>query len=188
MRARLDGRRNREIFPILLGRELEDAEARTFAEEKEALYRDLSRGRLLALRGLDRLLERIAARRLPVAVATSAPAANVEHTLGELGLRERFPHVVRSEQVARGKPHPDVFVAAARAISVAPTDCLGFEDAPMGVRAARAAGMACVGVATSFSAAVLRAEGAEAVVADFEEYLAGPGAWLLGGTTVPLSS
>jgi HAD superfamily hydrolase (TIGR01509 family) len=182
MRARLDGKRNRDIFPDLFGRTLGEDELRRFAGEKEALYRELSRGRLAPLRGLPRLLELLEARKIPIAIATSAPAENVPHTLHELGLLERLTRVVRSDEVACGKPHPDVFLAAAAAIGVEASACLAFEDAPMGVRAAKAAGMSVVAVTTSFSAAGFMEHGAafDHAVGDFEEYLAGPGHWLLG--------
>jgi beta-phosphoglucomutase-like phosphatase (HAD superfamily) len=88
--------------------------------------------------------------------------------------------VVRSDSVPRGKPYPDVFLAAAAAIRVAPERCLAFEDAPLGLLAARAAGMTCVAVTTSFSAEAFASHGAspDAAVADFEAYVAGPGRWL----------
>lgn len=179
-RARLDGKRNRDIFPVLFGRALDEDELRALSDEKESLYRELSRGRLQPLAGLRALLAALERHGVPVAVATSAPALNVPHTLGELGLALRLTRVVRSEQVPRGKPHPDVFLAAAESIGVAPEACLAFEDAPIGLRAARAAGMACVAVTTSFSAAEFSAHGAapDASVRDFTEFLAGPGAWL----------
>jgi HAD superfamily hydrolase (TIGR01509 family) len=180
MRARLDGKRNRDIFPILFERELsEDALAR-YSDEKEALYRELSRGRLAPLPGLVRLLDALDARGAKIAIATSAPAANVPHTLGQLGLEARLTRVARSDQVGRGKPAPDVFLAAAELIGVAAADCVAFEDAPLGVVAARAAGMQCVAITTSFSLEGLIAHAAapDFAVADFDEYLAGPGAWL----------
>jgi len=181
MRARLDGKRNRDIFPVLFGRTLAEEELRRFSAEKEGLYRELSRGRLVALAGLDRLLDRLRARAIPVAVATSAPPENVRHTLSELGLAARLDRVVRADEVPRGKPHPDVFLAAARLLGVPAAECLAFEDAPAGVAAAKAAGMACAGVTTSFSASALGTAGAapDFTVADFDEYLSGPGAWLL---------
>jgi beta-phosphoglucomutase len=179
-RKRLDGRRNRDIFPDLFGRPLSDAEHLAFADEKEALYRELSVGRLVPLDGLVRLLDCLAARSTPVAVATSAPPANVSHTLTELGLADRLTCIVRSDEVPRGKPFPDVFLAAASRLGVAPADCVAFEDAPIGVIAAREAGMQTVAVASSFAADVFLAPevGADVVVKDFEEYLAGPGQWL----------
>ena len=126
-----------------------------------------------ALPGLVDLLDAFDSACVPIALATSAPAENVEHTLRELGLVARLTRVVRSDQVARGKPHPDVFLAAAAALRVRPERCLAFEDAPMGVLAARAAGMHTVAVTTTFSPAAFAAEGAQPheYVADFAEYL-----------------
>jgi HAD superfamily hydrolase (TIGR01509 family) len=179
-RKRLDGRRNRDIFPDLFGRALSDEEQRAFAEEKEALYRDLSSGRLVAVKGLDRLLECLNAAGIPAAIATSAPPDNVEHTLAELGLTRRLACVVRGDQVPRGKPFPDVFLAAAARLGVPAAACVAFEDAPIGIVAARAAGMQTVAIANSFAADVFLAAsvGADVVVRDFDEYLAGAGRWL----------
>lgn len=180
LRGRLDGKRNRDIFPILFGRELSEGELGRYSKEKEALYRDLSRGRLAPLPGLLALLDRLAERRIPMVVATSAPAENVPHTLGGMSLAARLPLVVRSEEVPRGKPHPDVFLEAARRIGAEPGDCLAFEDAPMGVIAACAAGMTCIGVTTGFTPQGFAEHGAQAhaTVADYQEYLARFGGWL----------
>ncbi len=101
----------------------------------------------------------------------------MSHTLAELGLASRLTCVIRGDQVPRGKPFPDVFLAAAERLGVPAADCVAFEDAPIGVIAARAAGMTTVAVGSSFSADVFLAPevGAHFVVRDFEEYLAGPG-------------
>jgi beta-phosphoglucomutase len=184
MRARLDGKRNRDIFPILFaGQDLGPEVLRQYADEKEGLYRELSRGRLAPLPGLTRLLDALERRGIPAALATSAPIENVAHTLGELGLAGRLSRIVRSDTLARGKPHPDVFLAAAQLIEVPPKECLAFEDAPAGVLAARAAGMRCIAVTTSFTEATFAEHGAapDAAVPDFEAYLLGPGAWLVEG-------
>ncbi len=179
-RKRLDGRRNRDIFPDLFGRPLTDAEQAAFADEKEALYRELSVGRLTPAAGLVRLLDRLEAHGIPVAIATSAPPDNVSHTLAELGLASRLTCIVRADQVRRGKPFPDVFLAAAERLGVPAAECVAFEDAPIGVIAARDAGMTTVAVGSSFSGDVFLAPevGADEVVRDFDEYLAGPGGWL----------
>jgi HAD superfamily hydrolase (TIGR01509 family) len=184
MRARLDGKRNRDIFPILFDRPLPPETLRAYADEKEAIYREMSRGRLRPVPGLERLLDALERRGLPAALATSAPLENVAHTLGELGLASRLTQVVRSDTMERGKPHPDVFLAAAQLIEVAPEDCVAFEDAPAGVLAARAAGMTCVALTTSFPAGSFATHGAPAdiEVADFDAYLAGAGAWLVDAT------
>lgn len=150
-RARIDGRRNSEIFPVLFGREMARDEWLRHEEEKEALYRERSRGRLTVVAGLPALLERLAAAHIAVALATSAPEPNVAHTLHEVGLAGAFEVIVRGDQVAQGKPAPDVFLEASRQLDVPPADCLVFEDAPMGITAAHAAGMRVVAITTSFS-------------------------------------
>ena len=152
-RAKLDGRRNSEIFPVLFDREMTREEWLAYEHEKEGLYRELSRGRLTLVAGLPALLERMESQHIAVALATSAPELNVAHTLDETGLTGAFPTIVRGDQVPRGKPAPDVFIEASRQLNVPAADCVVFEDAPMGIVAATAAGMRVVAVTTSFSAA-----------------------------------
>ena len=172
-RARLDGRRNSEIFPILFARDVPRGEWQAYEAEKEGLYRELSRGRLQPMTGLSRLLARLAADAIPLALATSAPEPNVLHTLAEIGLVGEFPIIVRGDQVARGKPAPDVFAEAARRLDVAPGDCLVFEDAPMGIVAAQAAGMPVVALTTSFTAAHFATlqPAPSAICVDFDDFL-----------------
>ena len=180
-RRQLDGKRNSEIFPVLFNRPMTEAEWRAYEHEKESLYREVAKGRVRALSGASTLLGALEAKGVRAAVATSAPEANVTFTLREMGLERLLETVVRGDEVPRGKPFPDVFLAAARALDVEPEDCLAFEDAPMGVEAAIAAGMPCVAVTTSFDAATLRASRVPptGVVADFDEFLAGAGRWLV---------
>ena len=144
-------------FPILFNREVARDEWRQYEEEKEGLYRELSRGRLAPMPGLNALIQRLKDDGIAVALATSAPEPNVAHTLAELGLSAAFPIIVRGDQVARGKPAPDVFLEAARQLNLPPAQCLVFEDAPMGVVAAQAAGMPVVALTTSFAAARFQA-------------------------------
>jgi HAD superfamily hydrolase (TIGR01509 family) len=151
-RAKTDGRRNSEIFPLLFNREMTREEWMAYEDEKEGLYREVSKGRLVVVNGLQDLLDRAAALDMAVALATSAPALNVMHTLGEIGLAHAFPVVVRGDQVARGKPAPDVFIEAGRQLDIPASECLVFEDAPLGVTAAHGAGMRCVALTTTFSA------------------------------------
>lgn len=80
----------------------------------------------------------------PLAVASGGSRRIVELTLDALGIRPLFDAVVCVEDYARGKPFPDAFLEAARRLQVAPAECLVFEDSPLGVEAAAAAGMQCV--------------------------------------------
>lgn len=186
-RARLDGRRNSEIFPVLFGRAVPREEWLAYELEKETLYREISSGRLAPMPGLTRLLDRLEAHGVAAALATSAPAPNVVHTLEQVGLADRFRVIVRSDEVAHGKPAPDVFLAAAARVHATPARCLALEDAPMGITAAKAAGMACITLTTSFSAAYLAAlpEPPDLACRDFDEFLRTAGAWLVEAPAEP---
>lgn len=186
LRRRIDGKRNSEIFPMLFEREMTMEEVLQFEDEKEGAYRQLSRGRLAPVRGALTLLGRLEAHGIGVAVATSAPLKNVVHTMAETGLDARVTIIARGDEVARGKPFPDVFALAAQRLGVPPETCLAFEDAPIGVAAAIGAGMPCIGVATTFSLEQFHAHipAPHAVVADYEAFLDGPGRWLLQTATV----
>jgi len=180
LRRRIDGKRNSEIFPMLFAREMSMEEMLQLEEEKEGAYRQLSRGHLVPVRGALTLLAQLEARGIGVAVATSAPLKNVLHTFAESGLGARVTIIARGDEVARGKPFPDVFALAAERLQVPADECLAFEDAPIGVAAAIGAGMTCVGVATTFSTEEFHAQipAPHAVVTDYEAFLAGPGRWL----------
>jgi HAD superfamily hydrolase (TIGR01509 family) len=80
----------------------------------------------------------------PLAVASGGLRKYVELTLQAIGVRDLFAAVICAEDYVRAKPFPDPFLEAARRLKVAPTDCLVFEDSPLGVQAAEAAGMQCV--------------------------------------------
>ena len=84
-----------------------------------------------------------------LAVATNAELANLDFVLNAAGLRSLFRVLVHGHDVARPKPHPDIYLHAARMLGVTPQDCVVFEDSVTGVRAARAAGMRVVGVTTT---------------------------------------
>lgn len=173
------GKKNAEIFPLLLGPR-PAAEIEALSDEKEVRYRDLYRPHLRPLPGLVALLDRLAASGAALAVASAAPPLNRDFVLDGLGLRPRFRAVIGAEHAARGKPHPDIFLAAARALEVDPARCVAFEDAVNGVRAARAAGMQVAALLTTAAPADLREAGARWLLRDFEALPADLEAALLG--------
>jgi HAD superfamily hydrolase (TIGR01509 family) len=91
--------------------------------------------------GVHEMLEELAARDIPMAVATSSRAPHAFGHLGRAGLLERFATVVTRDDVANPKPHPEPYLTAARQLGVRPETCLAVEDSHSGVRAAHAAGM-----------------------------------------------
>ncbi len=161
------GRRNEEIFPMLLGRPVPPDELARLAEEKEARYRAVYAPHLRPASGAAALLDELASAGVVCGIASAAPRDNRELVLRGLGWAERFAAVVGAEQVRRGKPAPDLFLAGAAALGVDPAAVLVFEDAALGVEAARAAGMTVCGLTTGEPADVLLRAGAIAVAPDF---------------------
>lgn len=168
--ARTAGRHNPEIIAALLA-DRSEAEVVTLGEEKEAIYRELYAPRVEALPGLFDLLDAADAYGLPMAVATAAPPANIAIVLDRIDLRARFATIVAPSQGFRGKPHPDLFLAAAERMQVRPADCLVFEDAPLGVEAACRAGMQAVAITTTLSPLDFRSyENVVAYIDDFTQF------------------
>jgi len=146
------GRQGGEIIRAHLGPDLLDEEVATLNHEKEAVYRELYAPHRRAVAGFEDLIADAKSQGIALAVGTAAPPANVEFTLDGLGLRRHFDAIVGAVDVARGKPHPDVFLEAARRCGAAAQDCIVFEDAPLGVEAARRAGMRAVVLTTTLPA------------------------------------
>ena len=128
------------------------AEIVALGEDKEAFYRDAYRAHVAALPGLLPLMARAQSCGVPMAVASAAPPENIALVLDTLGLRSQFATVISPSQGFPGKPHPDLFIEAARRMNVAPEACLVFEDAPNGIEAARRAGMRAVAILTMLGA------------------------------------
>jgi beta-phosphoglucomutase len=92
--------------------------------------------------GLLELLEYLAARKIPTAVATSSDQEYAAFSLRAARLdTRRFAHVVTGEQVEKGKPAPHIYLEAARRLGVNPARCLALEDSDAGIESASAAGM-----------------------------------------------
>ena len=164
------GRQGQEIIRSHLEQELADDEVATLIHEKEGVYRELYAPHLRAVSGFEDLIGTARASGTKLAVATAAPPANIEFTLDGLDLRRHFDAIVGAADVARGKPHPDVFLEAARRCGVAPEHCIVFEDAPLGVEAARRAGMRAVVLTTTLPASSFAEfDNIVAIVNDFSE-------------------
>ena len=96
--------------------------------------------------GAAELLQLVQQRGWPVAIASSSPMTIIDATLRCQGWDDVFRLRCSADNVARGKPAPDVYLQAAQLLGVAPHNCLALEDSPNGARAAIAAGMTCYAV------------------------------------------
>lgn len=127
------------------------------------------RGRVTPTSGLMELLPRLKARGLKMAVASSSELAWVHAILDTLRVREYFSAIVSAGDVQRGKPAPDVYLLAARKLRVPPDACLVFEDSPVGLEAAQAAGMRAVAILTPYTRGMDLSR-ASAVLSSFKEF------------------
>jgi len=114
------------------------------AERKEQLYVSLI-PQVAPVEPVVKLVHHYAGK-LPMAVATGGTRAICRSTLGALGLADQFQAMVTADDVEHGKPAPDIFLEAARRLGVEPEHCCAFEDAEMGLQAARAARMVVVDI------------------------------------------
>ncbi len=144
------GRTSRDIIRLLWqGRALGDGAVQALDDRKEALYRDVVGRDFPAMDGARELLDALAAAGIPLAVGSSGPPENVELAVEKLGGPGLFGATVTGRDVERGKPDPEVFLLAAERLGAPPANCVVIEDAPDGIEAARAAGMAAVALLSS---------------------------------------
>jgi HAD superfamily hydrolase (TIGR01509 family) len=127
-----------------LGR-LVDGSPQELAGEVVAAMADRYREHVPLLPGAVEAV-RALADRWPLAVASSSPPELIRVVLDAAGVADRFRVTVSSEEVARGKPAPDVYLAAAERLGVDPAQCVAIEDSANGLRSAAAAGMTVVAV------------------------------------------
>jgi HAD superfamily hydrolase (TIGR01509 family) len=163
----LDGRKREEILRHFLG-DLPEEQIREYGRRKDEIYRESSRD-LQTIRGVEAFLGTLESAGIPMAVATSASLARARDTLAILGILPQFRAMVTGNDVAKGKPDPEIFVRAARLLEREPHNLLVVEDAVSGVKAAKAAGMKCLGIAAEGRRRKLRDAGADRVVPDYRE-------------------
>lgn len=138
---------NRAMSLDVLGRHLPAGIGATaFDDAMHAAYDAAVRQGVPRKPGALALVEHLAACGIPRAVATSSAVHRAQHKLGGAGLLALMDAIASGDEVAHGKPAPDVFLLAAERLRMQPVDCVVFEDSPTGVRAGLAAGMRVVQV------------------------------------------
>jgi len=120
-----------------------------WAVRKEELFREYAKERITLIPGIEAFLQEVARAKIPRIIASSTPIANLKMFLKCTPLGQYFDRFVSAEQVAHGKPFPDVFLEAARVLNMPPERCIVFEDAPAGVTAGKKAGSFVVALGTT---------------------------------------
>ena len=169
--VRTTGRNGTECIRELLGREVSQDEADALTREKEDIYQALFAPQFAEVAGFRNFAAQVRQRGVQVAVGTAGDAHNVQFALQHLALEHVPPVIVRGDEGLRGKPHPDIFLEAARRVAATPAHCIVFEDAPFGIEAARRAGMRAVGICTTNTPEELAGPHVITCVRDYNELL-----------------
>lgn len=141
--------RNDETIQRLFGDKYTKEERYQMSFEKELAYREIFVDRLSLIDGLHEFLESAHSQQVPMGIGTAANVENVDFVLDNLQIRALFKSVLCEKDVVKGKPDPEVFLKVAANLSVAPENCLVFEDSPTGAAAAERAGMKSVILTTT---------------------------------------
>ncbi|MEJ2734319.1 MAG: HAD family phosphatase [Anaerolineae bacterium] len=142
------GMNNAGILSVLLGETLTPELLTEISDRKEAWFREAVRGYAEPLPGVRLWLERLRNDGVRQGIASSAPLANIDTLMDELGIGDCFDVLVSGADLP-GKPEPALFLKVAGLLDVTPARCIVVEDAVAGVEAARRAGMKCIAVTTT---------------------------------------
>ena len=161
------GRSNAEILADMLPA-ASAAEIDAKADEKETLYREIAAKSLTLIAGAQAYVEQARAAGLRLAVCTASTPLNMKLAFERFGIDGWVDTVTSPADGLRGKPHPDIFLEAAKRLGIAPEACLVFEDAPLGIEAARRAGMRAFALTTTLPAEAFTAyDNLIGIAADF---------------------
>lgn len=159
-----NGKTNKDLFEMIFGK-IDQEQFQSLVLEKELMYQDMAKD-LQEHRGLTPFLNSLKARNMKLAVGTSAPSMNVEFILDRLNLRSYFDVVVDGLMVSKGKPDPEIYIKCKSLLKV--DKAIVFEDALLGIEAAKRADCSVVGVSTTHRAVDLEGK-VDLIVKDFVE-------------------
>lgn len=152
-----EGQPVREIAKNLVknaNRSFSDADIENIITRKNDYFQRQNTARMMD--GVREFIDFLKARGIKIGLVTGTVQKNIESVLKpeEINL---FDVIIKEGDTERGKPAGDPYLLAAQKLNLAPADCLVVENAPMGIAAAKAAGMVCVGLTTTLEAAILKA-------------------------------
>ncbi len=144
-----EGRNSREILPILIqesGVDIPSEQHAQFIEAKRAYYRSIVHVEQYPNAFL--VIDELRRRGYKVALVTACALKNMQHSLNPQQ-QSHFDFIITGDEVPRAKPFPDPYLTAANQLGLKPEECLVVENAPLGIEAARNAGMYCVAIETT---------------------------------------
>ncbi|MBN1570940.1 MAG: HAD family phosphatase [Acidobacteria bacterium] len=167
-----EGRNSREILPILMkeaGVVIPPDQQEDFIETKRSFYRSIAR--VVQYPGAFKVIDELRGRGYKTALVTACALNNMHHSLSE-EQQGHFDFIITGDEVARAKPFPDPYLAAARHLRLEPEECAVVENAPLGIEAARKAGMYCIAIETTLGKEYLSS--ADCILQNIEELITLP--------------
>ncbi len=167
----ISGTTGSEAIRELINKDLTQKEIDNFNDEIDAEYRNIIKNLndIKPLNGLTDLLQSIKNAGHKIALATSAPAENVELVLDKFEIYDFFDLIVDRPQVLNGKPDPEIYLTTVKGLSIEKINCVVFEDSIAGVISAKSAGLMVIGVTTSHQPEELINKGAKTTIRNFSE-------------------
>ena len=145
------GQQSVPILRKLVGKKVDDDLVEKWADLKEKYFREMVKDKIFPLPGVIRLINELDQLNFKLAVGSSAPPENVDLLLNALKIKDYFNIIITASEVQNGKPAPDVFIFASDKLHIVPSNCMVIEDAPVGIEAAKNAGMKCIALTTTHS-------------------------------------
>lgn len=146
------GKTTEEVIHDYFGDNLSEQEVQNHYRTKETLYKEIYLPHMKEVPGISALLKQAKDLGLPMAVASAAGIDNIEYVINNLNIAHYFKAIVCAQDVAHGKPDPEIFLLAAKRLGVDPAKCLVFEDSLVGVEGAQNAGMKAIAITTGHPA------------------------------------
>jgi len=162
-----NGKTNADVLKYVFHPNLTAEETHQYTNEKESLYREIYQPHIKPVAGLIELLELLYQKAVPMVIATSGIPVNIEFLLQNIPIARYFKTIINSTHISHGKPHPEIYQLAAKALNFPPQRCIAFEDAVAGVESAKTAGFKTIALSTTHQTAELHQ--ADIIVKDFTE-------------------
>jgi len=143
------GQQSSVITQKLVGPNIDVKLVEKWANLKEKYYRELVTEKLKPLPGVIRIINELKSEGFKLALGSSGPPENVELLLTSLRIKNYFDTIITAAEIKKGKPEPDVFLIIAKILNISPKNCIVIEDAPVGIEAAKRAGMISIALTTT---------------------------------------
>ena len=166
-KANISGRTNHDAVEHIYDKKMSKEEAEKYYLRKEEIYRQMFEPEIKPINGLEKFLRELENNGIDMAIATSGIQVNIDFMFRHIPIGQFFKKVINSDDITKGKPDPEIFLNTAKALGVAPENCIVFEDSTAGVESGKAAGMKVVALTTTHTKKELHK--ADLVIDDYTE-------------------